>query len=398
MKVLVVNIGSTSFKYRLFDLDADREMAVGAVERIGAPMSRLTVTIGDHKLDEERHVPDMGAAVEGCLKQLTDPQQGCLGEASEVAAIGFKAVHGGRYSGTQIVDEDVLGAMEEVAGAAPAHNPPYVAAMRRLGEQLPDIPLVAAFETEFHETIPDANRYYAVPHEWEEKYGVRRCGFHGASHEYIAWRMGKLLDKENPRIISCHLGGSSSLCAARDGKSVATTMGFSPQTGLPQSGRTGDFDIFAAAHVMRQADMSFEEMLDVLAGRSGLAGLGGAGGDLRDIEESAAAGNENARRAIDVYIASIRHYLGAYLVELGGADAIVFTGGIGQNGVDVRRSVCRNLDELGIVLDEEKNATAKGEVRIDAPASRTQIWVVPTNEELVVARRAVRVLKERGLC
>ena len=276
-----------------------------------------------------------------------------------MSAIAFKAVHGGRISGVQRVTPEVLAAMEEMNDVAPAHNPPYIKAMRLLSEKLPEIPLVAAFETDFHRTIPDGNRYYAVPYEWAENGLVRRYGFHGASHRYIAARTAELLGP-GLRIISCHLGGSSSLCAIRDGQSVATSMGFSAQSGLPQNNRVGDFDPFALPVIMKHTGKSLDEVLAILANQSGLLGLSGVSGDLRDIDEAAAAGNARAKLALDVFAASVRHYLGAYLVELGGADVIVFTGGIGENRPAFRAAVCRNLEELGIVLDPEANAVGQG--------------------------------------
>jgi len=393
MKILVANLGSTSFKYRLLDAQDESQLARGGIERIGSDQSRCFVEIGASRSEKVLRVPDHAEAVRQCLAQLTDPDSGCLSAASEVSAIAFKAVHGGRLTGVQRVTDEVLAAMEEMNPVAPAHNPPYIAAMRQLAEQLPEIPLVAAFETDFHRTIPDRNRYYAVPYEWTESGLVQRFGFHGASHRYIATRTAELLGRGDLRIISCHLGGSSSLCAIRDGKSVATSMGFSPQTGLPQNNRCGDFDPFALPLVMQQTGKSLTEVLEVLASQSGLLGLGGVGGDLRDIIAAAESGNDRARLALDVFAANVRHYLGAFLVELGGADAIVFTGGIGEHRAGFRAAVCENLEELGIVLDPRANETAQGEATIHAAASRVQIWVVPTNEELIVARQAAGLLK-----
>ena len=393
MKILVANLGSTSFKYRLLDMADERQLARGGIERIGSAESRCTVEIGDSRQERVLHVPDHAEAVRQCLAQLTDPEHGCLNAPSEVSAIGFKAVHGGRISGVQQVTPEVLAAMEEMNAVAPAHNPPYIAAMRQLREQLPEIPLVAAFETHFHQTIPPANHHFAVPHEWVEQHNIRRFGFHGASHRYIATRTAELLGDGNLRVISIHLGGSSSLCAIRGGKSEATSMTFSAQSGLPQNNRVGDFDPFAIPVVMQRTGLSLKEVLDTLANRSGLLGLSGVSGDIRDLTEAAEGGNERARLALDVYIADIRHYLGAYLVELGGAEALVFTGGIGENSAAIRAAVCRNLEELGIVLDPALNEKARGEAKVHAPESRVQIWTLPTNEELIVARLAKQLLE-----
>ena len=244
----------------------------------------------------------------------------------------------------------------------------------------------------FHQTIPERNRYYAIPYEWSEKYLVRRYGFHGASHRYIARRTAELLGRKNLRIISCHLGGSSSLCAIRNGKSVAASMGFSPQSGLPQNNRVGDFDPFALPVLVKQTGKSLEEVLDMLANQAGLLGLSGISCDLRDIIQAAETGNSRAKLALDVFASSVRHYLGAYMVELGGVDVIVFTGGIGENRPSIRTSVLENLESLGIVLDPEINQSAKGEAKVSAETSKVQVWVMPTNEELIVARQAAEFL------
>lgn len=392
MNILVANLGSTSFKFRLFDMTDERQLARGGVDRIGSPESRCFVEIGDSRQERTTQVPDHAVAVRQCLEQLTDPETGCLADASEVAAIGFKAVHGGRVSGVQRVTGDVLAAMEEMSQVAPAHNPPYINAMRLLAERLPEIPLIAAFETGFHQTIPDRWRYYAVPRQWGDELNVKRWGFHGASHRYISQRVAELIGGEDLRVISCHLGGSSSLCAIRAGKSVATSMGMSPQTGLPQNNRVGDFDPFALPVIMKATGKSLDDVLDELANRSGLLGLSGTSSDMRDLEVAAERGDQNARLALELYMTDVRRHLGGLLVELGGADAIVFTGGIGENGDEVRTAVCANLTELGIELDESLNATAKGESRISTADSRTQIWVIPTNEEIIVARQAKEVI------
>jgi acetate kinase len=393
MKILVANLGSTSFKYRLFDMADERVLARGGVERIGSAKSRSYARTERASIEEEAPVKDHAAAVEACLRQLADPQIGALADASEISAIGFKAVHACGVSGVQRVNESVLKAMEAFNEVAPAHNPPYVSAMRLLANKLPGIPLVAAFETGFHESIAPEHRLYAAPLEWAEEQGIKRWGFHGASHRYIGYRMAQLLNKPDAKIISCHLGGSSSLCAIESGQSRATSMGMSPQSGLPQNNRVGDFDPFALPALMKSTGKSLEALLDDLACRSGLLGLsGGLSNDLRDLEELAAQGNSKARLAIDAFVAAVRNYLGAYLVLLGGADAIAFTGGIGENSASMRQAVCAKLDWFGIRLDADKNRTATGEQAIHAPDSRVAIWILPTNEELIVARQAQQLL------
>jgi acetate kinase len=393
MKILVANLGSTSFKYRLFDMADERQLARGSVERIGSAESPCFVEIGGKKTELKTSIPDHAAAVRQCLAQLTDPATGCLEGAGEVAAIGFKAVHGGRVSGVQRVTSDVLAAMEEMSLVAPAHNPPYIKAMRLLADKLPEIPLVAAFETGFHATINDRLRYYPAPYEWAEKLHIKRWGFHGASHRYIAQRTSQLLGRYDLRIISCHLGGSNSLCAIRGQQSVATTMGMSPQTGVPHNNRVGDFDPFAIPRIMQAEGLSLHQVLDTLAEKSGLLGLSGISGDIRDLEEAAAQGKARARLALEVFVAEIRRHLGGMLVELGGVDVIVFTGGIGENGVGIRADVCVGLEELGIALDPALNAKAKGECRVSGDSSRVQVWTIPTNEELIVARQTKHALE-----
>lgn len=395
MKVLVANLGSTSFKYRLFDMADERQLARGGTERIGAAESRSFVEIAGTRREQSLPVADHAQAVRTCLDQLTDPAHGCLQDAAEVSAIGFKAVHAGSQVGVFRVTEPLLSAMERMNAVAPAHNPPYVHAMRLLQERLPEIPLVAAFETDFHRTIPDRHRYYAVPHEWAERFAVLRWGFHGASHRYIATRTAELLGRCDLRIISCHLGGSSSLCAIRNGQSVANSLGMSPQSGLPHNNRVGDFDPFALPLLLQESARSLDELLADLASRSGLLGLSGLSGDVRDLEQAAEQGHSRARLALDVFTTAIRNYLGAYLVELGGADVIVFTGGIGENSAFIRTAVCQRLEPLGIQLDPQRNAQARGECRVSHDASPTALWVMPTNEELIVARQVRDLLAQK---
>jgi acetate kinase len=394
VKILVANLGSTSFKYRLFDMPGERLLARGGVERIGGTMSRTYAKTDRGEREETKSVADHAAAVEACLELLSDRAIGVLASTGELTAIGFKTVHAQQMSGVQQVNEKVLSAMEAYSDVAPAHNPPYVRAMRLLAEKLPHIPLVAAFETDFHQSIPVAQRLYAVPLEWEI-HGIRRWGFHGASHRYVAERTAALLKKPDAKIISCHLGGSSSLCAIEEGCSVATSMGMSPQSGLPQNNRVGDFDVFALPAIMRATGKTLEQILDDLANRSGLQGLsGGDIHDLRDLEEQAAQGCPVGQQAIDVFVGSVRHYLGAYLLLLNGADAIVFTGGIGENSALVRASVCADLDWFGVAVAPIRNQEAKGEAAIHAANSRVQIWIMPTNEELIVARQTMALLSQ----
>ena len=393
MIVLVANLGSTSFKYKLFDMAAgERVLAEGAADRIGLPESAWTFTpTGQAQRSGNAALADHGAAIELHLHELV--QAGVIEKMEDVHAIGFKAVHGGPLEVVQ-VDEHVLEVMQEFADVAPAHNPPYIAAMRAFARRLPGIPQVAAFETAFHQSIPLHRQAYAIPYEWTEKLGIRRYGFHGASHRYIATRMAEL-NAAAQKIISVHLGGSSSVNATRSGKSVANSFGMTAQAGLPQASRCGDFDTFALLKLL-QAGLTLDEIWKKLGKEGGLLGVSGVSSDCRDVEQAAAQGNKRAQLALDIFVESARQYIGSYLAVLNGADAVIFTGGIGQNAVNIRQRIMSDMQYAGIVLDKEKNRRAKGECRIDASESKVQIWVLPTNEELIVARQTVQALSKTG--
>ena len=398
MKVLVANLGSTSFKYRLFDMSNESQLARGGIERIGQDAEgSCFVEIGGKRQEMSRRIKDHAEAVAICLEQLTDPASGCLKSVEEVAAIGFKAVFAGKLSGVRIVNDELLDTMEALADVAPAHNPPYARAMRQLRKAFPGMPLVAALETGFHETVPPEYRSYAIPYEWQEQYGIQRWGFHGASHRYIGGRIAQLLgNRKGLKVISCHLGGSNSICAMLDGVSQSNSLGMTPQTGLPHNNRVGDFDPFAIPVIMRATGKTFAQVLEDLSGKGGLLGMSGLSADVRDLEKAASEGHARANLALDVFTASIRQYIGAYLTVLNGADAIVFTGGIGENSQRIRRDAIRNLDFAGIKLDPTLNQSAKGESKISASDSKTEIWIVPTNEEIVVARQSVEAVKGLG--
>jgi acetate kinase len=403
MLVLVANLGTTTFKYKLFDMHAggasnERVLAEGTADRIGQPLPAVSAwamsAAGAATITGSVNLPDHGAAIELHLQQLM--KAGVINAISDVNAIGFKAVHGGPISGAVQVDEQVLHTMQQFSDVAPLHNPPYIAAMKAFQQRLPGVPQVAAFETGFHQTIPLKRQAYAIPHEWKEKLGIRRYGFHGASHRYIATRMAELAPAAK-KIISLHLGGSCSVCAIENGQSVANSFGMTTQTGIPHAARCGDFDAFAMMKLLKQG-IDLDTIWKKLGKESGLLGMSGSQ-DMRDVETKAAAGDARAKLAVDVFVEACRHYTGAYLAVLGGADAIVFTAGIGQNGAAIRSVILHNLQYAGIELDEAKNATTKGniEARLDAPASRVQIWMLPTNEELIVARQTVAVLTNNTL-
>lgn len=392
MKILVANLGSTSLKWRLFDFadKAERLLHKGGLER----------------------VTDYPKAIGDCLAQLKDA--GHIQSEADLAAVGFKTVMARGVTGCVRLDDEVVKAMEAFNGIAPAHNPPYISGIRLFAQRMPNVPLIGLFETAFYQWIPEAAARYGVPDSWHES-GIRRYGFHGASHKFIAERSAELLgrsdaaerarqlyvagpsanaQKPDLRVISCHLGGSSSITGILNGVAIGSSMGLSPQSGLPQNNRVGDLDAFALPYIMRSQGISLDEAEKTLCKESGLKALSGGYNDFRDIEEQAANGNPRARLALDTFVRQARHWIGALLLELNGADALVFTAGIGENRPSFREAVCANLDQLGIMLDGEKNRATKGvEGEISAPNSRVKIFVIPTNEELVVAREVKRFLE-----
>ena len=377
MKILVANIGSTSFKYKLFDMQTGAALAEGRSERIG----------------QGGPCPDYASAIEACIAALVGEGKP-LESLDELAAVAFKAVHARQVTGAQVVDQAVLRAMEDYVFLAPAHNPPYIAAMRAFRETVPSVPAVALFETAFFGRVPEQAYTYACPYEWREQHLVRRYGFHGASHRAASERARALCGKNLLRHISCHLGGSSSIAAIRDGVAIDISFGMSPQSGLPQTNRAGDIDVFAVLYMMKEKGLGPDQMARVLAKESGLAGVSGTSGDVRDLIEASAAGNRRATLALDMFVYSIRHYLGAFMLELGGLDVLTFSGGIGERGGTIRAAVCNGLEEFGIRLDA-RQAEAAGEARISSADSRVQVWVIPANEEWIVARAAADLLKER---
>ncbi|MCC6580795.1 MAG: acetate/propionate family kinase [Phycisphaeraceae bacterium] len=399
MILLIANLGSTSFKYKLFDMDPTRlgdpageqVIATGAADRIGQGRSEWKVETGGQKKEGTTDLADHGQAIDLHLRELA--ALGCT-QATKLDAVGFKAVHGGPISGAVKVDDHVLATMEQFADVAPQHNPPYIAAMRAFRKQLPGVPQVAAFETAFHQTIPMARQVYGIPHEWTTKLGIRRYGFHGASHRYIATRMKQLAPRAS-RVISCHLGGSCSICAIEEGKSVANSFGMTAQSGTFHASRVGDFDAFALLKLLSPSTgLDLATVWKKLGKEAGLQGLSGVSADLRDVKQAAASGNAQAKLAIDAFVESCRHYVGSYLMAMHGVDAIAFTGGIGQNEAGIRAGICAGMDFAGISMDEAKNASVakNAEARIDAAGSKAEIWVLPTNEELIVARQTVEVL------
>jgi acetate kinase len=397
MRILVPNLGSTSLKYQLIETESETVLARGKIDRIGGTESQIISWETGQGDDSRRaaHVPDHRAAIKILVDHLaTLGGAAALGHA--IAAVGFKAVHAGpRYCGTFAVDNQLLAAMQEFAFVAPAHNPIYIQAMQIFRDLLPGVPMVAVFETGFHSTLPDRASFYGVPREWREKYGVRRYGFHGASHRYVGQRVPQLLGRPAAglRLVSCHLGGSSSICANYDGKSVDVSHGFSLQSGLEQSSRSGDLDAFIPLLVMEKENLTPTQMARILSQQGGLLALSGLSNDVRDLEAAAAQGHARASLALDVYVYQIRKYIGAYAAAMGGLDAVAFAGGIGENAWRIREKVCAEMAFLGLRLDPEANRQPSRTDRlISAPGSAVSVLIVFTNEELMVARETLRLL------
>jgi acetate kinase len=377
MKCLIPNIGSTSFKYRVLSMPDEVALADGRVERIGQPG-------GD--------CPDYPSAIRKCIDGVVGAGK-ALKSLAEVEAVGFKVVHPGPMPGPRLVDDALFAAMDDFAFFAPAHNPPYVAAMRAFQHELPGVPLVAVFETTPYAEMSEAATTYAVPYEWRTEFGIRRYGFHGASHRSASERVQAMLGRKDLRHISCHLGGSSSAAAFRNGVAIDSSFGTSPQSGLPQNNRVGDIDAFAVLYMMKKLRVDADEMARILGSKSGLAGISGRGGDIRDLDEGAAAGDKRCQLALDVFVRAIRHYVGAFMLELGGLDAITFSGGIGENSAAIRSAVCRGLAGFGIELDEAVNRTARKAGAVSAAGSGVKVLIIPADEEIIVARETVNVVE-----
>ena len=393
MKILLANIGSTSLKWRLFDFSNSAETLL-------------------HKGGFER-VTDYSKAIEDCLAELKSA--GAIANENELAAVGFKTVIAKGVTGCVRFDDTVLAAMEAYNGLAPAHNPPYITGIRLFAKRVSGVPLVGLFETAFYQFAPEPMMRYAVPDSWHD-IGVRRWGFHGASHKFIAERSAQMLGRNDVagraqnlyvnggksavngaplRVISCHLGGSSSITGILNGVAIGNSLGMSPQSGLPHNNRVGDLDAEALPYAVKTLGISLEEAQRQLSKEGGLKGLsGGLSNDIRDIQEAAAKGDARAKLAIDVFVSEARRWVGSYFFQMNGADAIVFTAGIGENRAELRAAICANLDQLGIMLDVEKNASIRAtEAVISSANSRVKVLVIPTNEELVVARETKRLLE-----
>ena len=400
MKILIVNAGSSSLKYQLIDTDNETTLAKGLVERIGIPGSRLKQTVGMEQYVVEMPLKDHIEASKQMLKALTDKQHGILGSMDEIGAVGHRVVHGGeRFTTSSLIDEECLAAIDENSQFAPLHNPANLMGIKACRLVMPNTPIVAVFDTSFHQTMPAKSFLYGLPMDYYKRLKVRRYGFHGTSHRYVSERAAKFLGKElrDLKIITCHLGNGSSMCAIDGGKSVDTSMGMTPLEGVLMGTRSGSVDPASLQFIMNPEGLDIDQMLEILNKKSGLLGVSGLSSDMRDIEEAARQGNKQAQIALDLLYNGIRKYIGAYAATMGGVDVVVFTAGIGENSPSLRESVLDGMGFLGMELDKEKNKLRGEERDISTPNSKVRILVIPTNEELVIARDTLEIVSKQTI-
>lgn len=391
MKILVLNCGSSSIKYKLYNMDDRTVMAQGGIEKIGLPGSFLKMTLpdGTKKIIEE-DVPEHTKGVEFIFRILTDAELGALKSLTELDAVGHRMVHGGeKFNKSVVLTDEVLEAFVACNDLAPLHNPANLKGVKAVSALLPEIPQVGVFDTAFHQTMPDYAYMYALPYELYEKYGIRRYGFHGTSHRYVSQRVCEYLgiNPEGKRIITCHVGNGGSISAVKDGKCVDTSMGLTPLEGLVMGTRSGDLDGGAVTFIMDKEGLTPAEMSNLLNKKSGVAGITGVSSDMREVIAAAKSGNDRCRLALEMYAYRVRKYIGAYAAAMGGVDIILFTGGVGENQADMREAFCKDLGYLGVEIDVEKNNTIRGdEAVISTPASKVTVCVIPTDEELMIAK------------
>ena len=389
MKILICNAGSTSLKFKLYDMPAETVLASGGVERVGSTDDAIykydNASRGVSLREEKQSVPDYETGIRRFLADVTDGERGAIGAVDEIERVGFKTVLSRGYYGVHELTEPVLQGMRDMYAAAPAHNGPYLAAIEALRGVLPEAMFVGVFETDFHRTIPLERCVYGVPYEWMEKYGVRRMGYHGASHSYVASLLNDWEGKKY-RAVSCHLGGSGSICAIENGESRDSSFGLTLQTGLIHNNRVGAMDA-DIVYYLRAQGLSDEEIQRGMTKDGGLKGISGVSSDLRYVLEAAETGNERAKLAVDVYVTGIVRYIAAFAAELGGLDCLAFTGGIGENSDVIRKMVCGRLEQMGVRLSTRRNTKEKGDRRISKKRSRVRVYVIAANEELGVARK-----------
>ena len=396
MKVLVVNCGSSSIKYQLINMENEEVMAKGYLEKIGLPDSFLTHKVNGEKYRIEKVITNHEEGIKLVLDQLLDENYGVIKDLKEIDAVGHRVVHGGeKFSDSVIITDEVIDAMKECIPLAPLHNPAGITGIEACKKVLPNVPMVGVFDTAFHQTIPKEAYIYAIPYEYYEKYRIRKYGFHGTSHKFVSRRVAELMGKpvEDLKIITCHLGQGGSLCAVKGGKSVDTSMGLTPLAGIPMGTRCGDIDPSIVTFLMKQENLTPDEMDTILNKKSGKLGISGVSFDDRDIEKAAAEGNQRAKLAIDTFAYQVLGFIGRYAAQMNGVDVITFAGGVGENGPEVRSKICNSLEFLGVKIDEEKNKVRGKECESSTPDSKVKVYIVPTDEELMIARDTMNLVK-----
>ena len=395
MKILVLNFGSSSLKYQLIDMSNDEVMAKGTYERIGE-QSFVTHKVNGEKIRIEKPVKNHKEAIDVVIGLLLDKKYNTISSLSEIDGIGHRVAQGAdKFTSSVIIDDEVIRKIDECAALAPVHNKAAIVGIKAAIESMPGKPNVAVFDTVFHQTIPEKAYMYPIPYELYEKYGIRKYGFHGTSHKYVSQRIAELLDKDvkDLKTVVCHLGQGASLCAVNGGKSVDTTMGLTPLGGIPMCARSGDLDPSVVTYIMKKENLTPDEVELKLNKESGILGLSGVSADFRDIEAEAAKGNKRASLAIDVYAYRVAQFIASYIVSLQGLDTIVFTAGIGENQFLARKRICENLKCFGVEIDDSKNNEFRDEGRISTENSKVEVWVVPTNEELMIAKDTEELIK-----
>ena len=399
MKILIVNAGSSSLKYQLVDMNNEETLAKGLVERIGIDGSKLTQRVKDDKYVVEQPMKNHVVASEFMLKALTDKEHGVLSNMNDIGAVGHRVLHGGeKFTASVIINDEVIEAIKENIPLGPLHNPANLMGIMACREVMPETPMVAVFDTAFHQTMPRKAYLYGVPMEYYKRLRVRRYGFHGTSHRYVSARAAEFLgkNKEDLRIITCHLGNGSSISAVQDGKCVDTSMGLTPLEGLLMGTRSGNLDPAVLQFIMNNEKLGIDEMLDILNKKSGLLGISGISSDMRDVDEAAVQGNKDALVAQQMLDMGIKKYIGAYAAVMGGVDVIVFTAGIGENGIELRERVMEDMEFLGAKIDKQKNKVKGKEVDISAPDSKVKVLIIPTDEEIVIARDTLELVGNKA--
>ena len=396
MKILVLNCGSSSLKYQLINMETEEVLASGKYERIGEAEAFITHKVNGQKIEIKKPAYDNKEAIEFTLAQFTNPEYKVIDSLDEIEAIGHRVVHGGEiFKESAIIDEKVMEQISECGVFAPLHNPAAVLGMKACINVMPGKPMVAVFDTTFHQTMPKEKYIYPIPYEYYEKYGVRKYGAHGTSHMYVSRRLAEIVNKDvkDLKIVTCHIGQGSSICAIKDGKSVDTSMGLTPLGGLPMVTRSGDLDPSVVTYIMKKENLTPAQMEDLLNKKSGLSGMSNLVPDFREIEIASNEGQPDAKIAVENFNYTIASYVAKYAVAMNGVDYIIFTGGIGENQINIRKGICEKLEFMGVKLDVDANNMRGEEKVISTPDSKIKVYVIPTNEELMIAKETLRLVK-----